>query len=307
VTNGSVTLTPAQLVGLSLVSDGETQHFDLSVTATTVDGGVAEASTAATLHVDVIPVAEAPALTVSADTHVAENATLGLTVTPLFETDADAVHTVTITGLGGASLSNAAGDLSVSDGAITLTPDQLAGLTLHAPDAEGTLTLTVTAHASEGGTTAHSQTETLVIAIDPAADQPQVTASAAATTEDNPGALVIGLGNAADLFEDNDDSVTVTVSLSDGATLLQNGAAVAADSQGNFTLTAHSVSDLANLTVRPPSEFEGDIAVTVRATAHDGAASSAEVTATAILTVDSLADTPIGSAPESSSTISTSR
>ncbi|HKC34303.1 MAG TPA: hypothetical protein VKC16_12655, partial [Xanthobacteraceae bacterium] len=207
VTNGSVMLTPAQLVGLSLVGDGETQHFDLAVKATTVDGGVAEASTAATLHVEVAPVAEAPTLTVNADAHVAENATLGLTVTPLFETDADAVHTVTITGLGGASLSNAAGELSVSDGAITLTPDQLAGLTLHAPDAEGTLTLTVTAHASEGGTTADSQSETLVIAIDPVADQPQVTVSVAATTEDHPGALVIGLGNAADLFEDNDDTV----------------------------------------------------------------------------------------------------
>src|SRR5712671_817431 len=292
VTNGSVTLTPAQLVGLSLVGDGETQHFDLAVKATTVDGGVAEASTAATLHVEVTPVAEAPTLTVSADTHVAENATLGLTVTPLFETDADAVHTVTITGLGDARLSNAAGDLSVSDGAITLTPDQLAGLMLHAPDAEGTLTLTVTAHASEGGTTADSQSETLVIAIDPVADQPQVTVSAAETTEDHPGALVIGLGNAADLFEDNDDTVTVTVSLSDGATLLQDGTAVAGDTQGNFTLTAHAISDLANLSVQPAGGFEGQIGIIVSATTHDGAVVSTDGTATTTLMVDSVADQP---------------
>ena len=37
--NGSWTLTPAQLAGLTLTSDGETQHFNLTVTAANVDGG----------------------------------------------------------------------------------------------------------------------------------------------------------------------------------------------------------------------------------------------------------------------------
>jgi len=45
--DGSVTLTPAQLAGLTLTSDGEAQHFDLTVTATAVDGG--NTATAASL------------------------------------------------------------------------------------------------------------------------------------------------------------------------------------------------------------------------------------------------------------------
>jgi hypothetical protein len=55
--NGSVTLTQAQLTGLALISDGEDQHFNLTVTATAIDGGNAAtaASTTSTLHVDVAP------------------------------------------------------------------------------------------------------------------------------------------------------------------------------------------------------------------------------------------------------------
>jgi len=57
ITNGSVTLTSAQLTGLTLTSDGEDQHFNLAVTATAIDNGNAAtaASTTSTLHVDVTP------------------------------------------------------------------------------------------------------------------------------------------------------------------------------------------------------------------------------------------------------------
>src|SRR5439155_7273726 len=47
----SWTLTPLQLAGLTLTSDGETQHFDLTVTATTTDGA-STAPTAGSIHVD---------------------------------------------------------------------------------------------------------------------------------------------------------------------------------------------------------------------------------------------------------------
>src|SRR5262249_32871103 len=61
---GTVALTAAQLAGLALTSDGETQHFDLTVTATAVEDGdtAGAASTSKTLHVDVTPVAEPPVL-----------------------------------------------------------------------------------------------------------------------------------------------------------------------------------------------------------------------------------------------------
>src|SRR5260370_22600383 len=53
--DGSYTLTPGQLAGLTLTSDGETQHFDLTVKATTTDAGDTsiEPTPALQPHVDV--------------------------------------------------------------------------------------------------------------------------------------------------------------------------------------------------------------------------------------------------------------
>ena len=65
--DGSVTLTPAQLAGLTLTGDGEAgagrlKSFDLTVTATAVDGGdtATSASVSETFHVSVAPVADTP-------------------------------------------------------------------------------------------------------------------------------------------------------------------------------------------------------------------------------------------------------
>ena len=104
--------------------------------------------------------------------------------------------------------------------------------------------------------------------VNPVADQPVVTASAAATDEDGTSALTLTLTNAAGLFEDSDDSVTVTVTLNHGATL--HGAGVIDNDDGTFTLTAHSVADLSGLTITPASEFEGTVTVGVSAVTHDG-------------------------------------
>src|ERR1700747_1253947 len=62
--DGSYTLAPTDLSGLSLTSDGETQHFDLSVVATATDGGslTTTASTAGCTPVHVTPVADAARL-----------------------------------------------------------------------------------------------------------------------------------------------------------------------------------------------------------------------------------------------------
>src|SRR5204863_326833 len=60
---GSWTLTPAELSGLTLTSDGEVQSFTLNVAATTTDGGSAiTATTSGTIGVTVTPVADAPHL-----------------------------------------------------------------------------------------------------------------------------------------------------------------------------------------------------------------------------------------------------
>src|SRR6185312_9202295 len=152
--DGSWTLTPAQLAGLTLTSDGEVQHFDLTVTATTVDGGNAAtaASTSGTLHINVTPVADAPTLTIGAATvsgNEDQAIALPLIQAALSEADADAVLSVTLTGVpDGVTLS---AGIHNADGSWTLTPAQLAGLTLTSDGEVQHFNVTVTATTVDGG------------------------------------------------------------------------------------------------------------------------------------------------------------
>src|SRR5260370_33460600 len=81
-----------------LTSNGEVQHFDLAVTATTTDG-TSTAPTSGSIHVDVTPVADAPTLHV-ADASGNEDSAIALNITSaLSEADADAALSITITGV----------------------------------------------------------------------------------------------------------------------------------------------------------------------------------------------------------------
>src|SRR5260370_5920336 len=63
--DGSYTLTPAQLAGLTLTSDGETQHFDLTVKRSAEHTSELQShlNIIYPLHLDVTPGAHAPTLT----------------------------------------------------------------------------------------------------------------------------------------------------------------------------------------------------------------------------------------------------
>ena len=126
--------------------------------------------------------------------------------------------------------------------------------------------------------------------VNPVADQPVVTASATPIDENGTSALTLTLSNASDLFEDGNDSVTVTVTLDHSATL--HGTGVTNNDDGTFTLTAHAATDLTGLTITPASEFEGTVAIGVSAVTRDGTAVSAAGTASTTLTVGPVADTP---------------
>src|SRR5258707_14091390 len=121
-----------------------------------------------------------------------------------------------------------------------------------------------------------------MLTVNPVADQPVVTASAATINEDGTSNLTLTLTNADGLFENSDDSVTVTVSLDHGATLHAKG--VTANDDGTFTLTAHSATDLNGLTITPAREFEGTVKVGVSAVAEAGTAVFAPRTAPTPLT-----------------------
>src|SRR4029079_6530771 len=154
---GSWTLTPAELSGLTLTSDGEVENFALSVTATTTDGAnpltADTASTSGTINVTVTPVADAPHLDLDSvaagDQHTGtasgnEDTAIALDIaTSLSEVDADAIISVTSTGVPpGASLS---AGLDNGGGSWTLTPAELSGLTLTSDGEVENFALSVTA------------------------------------------------------------------------------------------------------------------------------------------------------------------
>ena len=97
----TLTLTPAQLAGLTLTSDGETQSFSLHVVAGTTDAGSPAATAATDIAVTVTPVADAPTLNAPATVSGNEDTAIALNITDvLSESDADASLTnVTITGV----------------------------------------------------------------------------------------------------------------------------------------------------------------------------------------------------------------
>jgi hypothetical protein len=168
------------------------------------------------------------------------------------------------------------GVTAVGGGNFTLTAhsvSDLNGLTITpASEFEGTVTVGVSAVTHDGIAVSAAGTTLTTLIVDPVADQPVVTASASEINEDGTSNLTIGLSNAASLFENLDDSVTVTVSLDNGATLYGTG--VSSLGGGVFTLTATSTADLNGLTITPASEFEGSVHVGVSAITHDGTAVS---------------------------------
>ena len=303
VTNGSISFTAAQLAagvltGLAITpTSADEPSFTLHVTATNTDGA-ALASTSHDLLVSVTPVAEAPVLAVS-DATGAENSAISLSIAPALtaDIDPDASLSLTITGIpADATLSNALGTLSVTNGSISFTAAQLAagvltGLAITPTSAdEPSFTLQVTATNTDGAALA-STSHDLLVNITPVADVPVVTVSATPINEGGTSTLTLALANAVGLFENSDDSVTVTVTLNHGATL--HGAGVTDNGNGIFTLIAASASDLNGLTITPTSEFEGTVSVGVSAVTHDGTAVSTAGTTSTTLTVNPVADQPV--------------
>jgi hypothetical protein len=244
-------------------------------------------------------VSETSAITASAS-GINEDGTSTLTLgnfAGLFE-DGDDVVTVTVSLDHGAKL-HGTGVTDNGDGTFTLTAHSTAdlnGLTITpASEYEGPVAVGVTAVAQDGAAATATSTASTTLTVNPVSESSAITASASGINED--GISTLTLGNFAGLFEDGDDVVTVTVSLDHGAKL--HGTGVIDHGDGTFTLTAHSVADLNGLTITPAAEYEGAVAIGVKAVAQDGAAATATSTASTTLTVNGRADTPTVSATTS--------
>ena len=123
--DGSWTLSPAQLTGLTLTPPKDySGSFNLNITATAADGSVSTGTAA----VGVTPVADTPTLTTTASTG-AEDTAIALTISTA-STDVDGSETLSLAISGvpaGAVLS--AGTYNATTDTWTLSPAQLTGLT----------------------------------------------------------------------------------------------------------------------------------------------------------------------------------
>ncbi|OSQ35411.1 hypothetical protein TMES_21430, partial [Thalassospira mesophila] len=168
--DGTVTLSPTELTGLTLMPPADFNgDFYLDVTATSA-AGADTASVFDVLAVSVAGVADAPTL-ITVDGSGAEDNAIALDIS-IASID---TTSITISDIPDGAVLNA-GTVN-PDGSVTLTPQELSGLTLTPPeDFSGTINLAISATATDGTSTAAVQ-DVLSITVTPVVDAPTLTAS----------------------------------------------------------------------------------------------------------------------------------
>ena len=188
--DGTWTLTPADLAGLTVTPPGDSDaDFTLTVSATSTEAEGDAATTLANLDVTVTGVVDVPSVTV-ADAAGAEDTAIALDIGVALG-DIDGSETITdITASDvptGAELSAGTDNL---DGTWTLTPVDLAGLTITPPaDSDADFTLTVSATSTEAEGDAATTLANLDVTVTGVADVPTVTVADATGAEDQAIAL----------------------------------------------------------------------------------------------------------------------
>jgi Ca2+-binding RTX toxin-like protein len=275
--NGTWTLTPAQLSGLTITPPANSDaDFTLTVVSTSTDGAVS-ASTSQTLAVTVAGVADQPNLTVSAATG-SEDQEIALSIAAsLADTDGSEALSLRITGVPtGASLS--AGTKN-GDGSWTLTPAQLSGLTLTPPEnSDADFSLTVTATSTDGASSA-----TLAVTVDAEADTPTLEGADTSTQEDTPVTLTL-----THALADSSETLSLRITTPQAIGGLAGAVSV---SPGTWSVTPASGVTTTLLTLTPAPQSDMDVTLLVRAIATDGA-SSADTEREIVVTVDPVTDTP---------------
>ena len=283
--NGRWSVDPAHLGSLQFVPPANKYGtYSLTVEATTREASNGDTlATSRTIAISVAPSADAPIVTVhdatgNEDGKIALNLSASLT-----DTDGSEVLSVVIEGLPeGARLS---AGLNNGDGSWTLTPGQLAGLTVTPPaDWSGTMALTMLAHSRETSNGSVKTTrETFEVHADATADAPVVSARDAAGREDEP----IGL-NLSAVLTDRDGSETLSVVISG----MPAGASLSHGTRQPDGSWLVSPSDLPSLSVTPPQNFSGSFSLTLRATSRETNGETATSEATFRVQVDAVADAP---------------
>ena len=171
------------------------------------------------------------------------------------------------------------------DGTWTLTPADLAGLTITpAADSHADFTLTVAATSTEADGDSATTVSSLDVTVTGVADVPTVTVADATGAEDQAIALDIGVA-----LNDVDGSETITDVTISG---VPSGAELSAGTDnldGTWTLTP---AQLTGLTVTPAADSDADFTLTVSATSTEAEGDAATTLANLDVTVTGVADVP---------------
>jgi hypothetical protein len=192
--HGSVSVSPA---GVVTYTPGANYSGSDSFTYTVTDAGGA-VSAPATVALTVIAVADPPTLSVTPTASGNENSPIPLSISSaLTDTDGSEVLSIVVAGVPAGGALSAGTDNG--DGTWTLTPDQLAGLTITLPDnlpgnAPFTLTVTATSTEQSNGSNA-STTATIIVTVNNVA--PTATFVVPAGVEGSP--VTVALTNATDV------------------------------------------------------------------------------------------------------------
>jgi VCBS repeat-containing protein len=293
-------------------------RFTLTIAATERDseGNISATVTAAEV-VTVAPVAEQPTasapVTLTLDEKATDAAVIGVSVGPLAEDNNDTVSATLKVSHGTLHVGSLSGVTVTGDGSATLTLSGsaaavnglLAGLT-YTPTSEyeGSDTLGLSVTSNDGSNTnPMAATASTAITVNPVAAPPTASAPATLTlNEDATGEAVVGVG-VGPLAEDNDDTVSATLTASHGTLHVGSlsGVTVTGDDSVTLTLSGSAAAVnglLAGLTYTPTSEYEGSDILNLSVTSSDGANTNpTAVTASTAITVNSVAAPPTASAP----------
>src|SRR6185369_2729702 len=146
-------------------------------------------------------------------------------------------------------------------------------------------------------------TTTEVVAVAPVAEPPTASAPATLTLNENVTGVAIAGVSVGPLAEDNDDTVSATLTVSHGTLHVASliGVTVTGADSATLTLSGNAAAVntlLAGLTYTPSAEYEGTDTLHLSVTSSDGSNTyPSPATASTAITVNPVAEPPTASAP----------
>lgn len=279
---GTWTLTAAQLTNLTITpASNYSGSFNLGIVATASENNQSISTSSTSLSVSVAGTATAPTLVVGAATG-AEDTAIALNITSaLVDNDGSETLTITIAGVPLNAMLSAG--IDNGNGSWTLTPLQLTNLTFTPPaNFSGSFNLSVTSTSSENGTIS-PVVASLPVTITGVADTPNLSVQTVSGNEDTAIALNITAS-----LNDTDGSEHLSILISG----IPAGAALSAglnNGDGTWSLTS---GQLAGLTLTPPQNWAGVMALQVTALSTENNGLVASINAPLSVTIIPVADAP---------------